>query len=432
MSDSIVGTWYVAPTSGGSDQVAITFFANGTFLVADKGTHANDPTGESGLEWGTYTWNAVTGAVSFNVQINTDGEWGLSHSHITTMTVTDQNILTFTGSEGSLPVNRLISPPNSIIGSWGFGNSVVFTFLANGTYLLADKGADPNDTSGHPGIEWGTYTWDPATGALHTTTIVNDDGQWGFARTAGEAIAFGATVSGDSLIITAPDGDGGTLARISPVSVLNGTAGADVLFGAEADETFTALGGNDTVEGFGGIDTLSYAGNRANYSIDSAGTEFVVHDNVAGDGTDTLIAMERLHFADVNVALDLDGNAGLTAKLLGAVFGPDAVQEHPDYMGIGIYLLDIGLTYDTLLQKALSVALGSDAANPTAVVTLLYTNVMGVAPPPDDLAFFVGLLNTHALSIPGLGVLAANTTFNQANIDLAGLAETGVEYIPFG
>ena len=48
------------------------------------------------------------------------------------------------------------------------------------------------------------------------------------------------------------------------------------------------------------------------------------------DGTDTLERVERLHFADYAVALDLDGAAGATARLLGAVLG-DALGDPRRY-----------------------------------------------------------------------------------------------------
>ena len=45
-------------------------------------------------------------------------------------------------------------------------------------------------------------------------------------------------------------------------------------------------------------------------------------------GTDTLAGIERLEFADKNIALDIDGNAGAVAKLLGAFLGAEGVQDH--------------------------------------------------------------------------------------------------------
>ena len=62
-------------------------------------------------------------------------------------------------------------------------------------------------------------------------------------------------------------------------------------------------------------------------------------------------------------------------------------------------------------------------------VDLLYGNVVGVAPPPDQRAFYIGLLADHTYTTASLAVLAADTDLNQAHVNLVGLAQTGVEYI---
>ena len=58
-------------------------------------------------------------------------------------------------------------------------------------------------------------------------------------------------------------------------------------------------------------------------------------------GFDSLAGVERLQFADQQLALDLDGAAGQAARLLGAVFGPASVPN-PGYVGIALSLLDGG------------------------------------------------------------------------------------------
>ncbi|MCG7198373.1 hypothetical protein MD273_01410 [Marinobacter pelagius] len=50
----------------------------------------------------------------------------------------------------------------------------VLTFLDGGTYILAHKYG--NDDQGAATAEWGTYTWDPATGALTVTVLGESEG----------------------------------------------------------------------------------------------------------------------------------------------------------------------------------------------------------------------------------------------------------------
>ncbi|MBD3641785.1 MAG: hypothetical protein HUJ18_12400 [Marinobacter sp.] len=50
----------------------------------------------------------------------------------------------------------------------------VLTFLGDGTYILAHKYG--NDDQGAATAEWGTYTWDPATGELNVTVLGESEG----------------------------------------------------------------------------------------------------------------------------------------------------------------------------------------------------------------------------------------------------------------
>ena len=63
------------------------------------------------------------------------------------------------------------------------------------------------------------------------------------------------------------------------------------------------------------------------------------------------------------------------------------------------------------------------------VVALLWTNLFGSGPTVDEAAIYVAMLDKREISIGGLTVLAANTTFNTNNINLVGLSQTGLDYI---
>lgn len=205
-----------------------------------------------------------------------------------------------------------------------------------------------------------------------------------------------------------------------------GTAGNDSLAGGTSNDTLSGLGGNDSLDGGAGIDTAVFIGARAGYSVSRSGSTIATVTSSA-EGSDTLTNMERLKFSDMSVALDLTGNAGTTAKILGAVFGPEGLANR-QYVGIGLQLLDAGMSYAALMQAALAAKLGASASN-TAVVNLLYTNVIGSAPGAADLALYKGLLDSGAMTQASLGVLAADTTFNTTRINLTGLAGTGIEYL---
>jgi hypothetical protein len=199
----------------------------------------------------------------------------------------------------------------------------------------------------------------------------------------------------------------------------------DGVVGTSGNDSFTAASGHYQIDGAGGLDTVDFSGLRANYAVSHAAGSFTV---TASDGSSVidLSHVERLQFSDVNLALDLDGHAGETAMVLGAVFGADAVGNQA-YVGIGLQLLDGGFSFDGLMQLALDARLGSGASH-TDVVDLLYENVVGSAPNPEAEAYYVGLLDSQQVSTAGLGIVAAETELNLSNIDLVGLTATGLLY----
>jgi hypothetical protein len=115
------------------------------------------------------------------------------------------------------------------------------------------------------------------------------------------------------------------------------------------------------------------------------------------------------------------------AKFLGAVFGASFV-DNASYVGIGLSFADAGMGDDDLMQLALGARLGGAAGN-AAVVTLLYTNVIGTAPSAAEQAYYTGLLDSGAYTPAGLARMAADTSYNLARIDFAGLVETGLAYL---
>lgn len=140
---------------------------------------------------------------------------------------------------------------------------------------------------------------------------------------------------------------------------------------------------------------------------------------------DYLVDIDRVLFKDTSLALDINGNAGTTAKLLGAVFGKDSLTNK-QYVGIGLSLLDAGMSTTTLASLAVEAA---NLKTNDQIVSTLWKNVFGTTASNSDKAPYVKLLD-DGMSPGALAWLAADTTFNKVNINLVGLAQTGIEYIP--
>lgn len=213
-----------------------------------------------------------------------------------------------------------------------------------------------------------------------------------------------------------------------------GTDLSEHITGNAANNRFTSGNGSDVLDGGDGRDTSVYSRPMADYTLAKTSTGFTVTNKFLSNLSrfetffaDTLTSIERLEFQDVKVALDINGNAGTAAKILGAVFGKASLSNR-EYVGTAINLLDNGMSYRNLMDAALNVKLGA-AADSAAVVNLLFNNIVGAAPSASDLATYTSLLNSGQLARADLAVSAADHALNQSNINLVGLATTGIEYI---
>ncbi len=75
-------------------------------------------------------------------------------------------------------------------------------------------------------------------------------------------------------------------------------------------------------------------------------------------------------------------------------------------------------------------ALGAAGAKTNdQIVSLLWNNVIGTKPSDADKQPYIALLE-NGMTAGALARLAADSSLNTTNINLVGLAQTGIEYIP--
>ena len=230
-----------------------------------------------------------------------------------------------------------------------------------------------------------------------------------------------------SLAVTTAQNTGGAgLDTLTGIENLIGGNGNDRLTGDFQDNRLDGGPGNDTLIGGGGRNTAGFSGPAANYTVSASGGSATVTDRVGSDGTDTLTQIDRLKFTDKGLALDLSGDAGLVATTIGAVFGAASVQN-AHFVGVGLQLLSQGTTYEALMQLALDAELGANASH-KAVVDLLYTNVIGVAPTAAQEAPFVALLDSGQYTPATLGILAAQQPQNLAGVNIEFWSKVGLPF----
>ena len=221
--------------------------------------------------------------------------------------------------------------------------------------------------------------------------------------------------------VNSPKDFAGASGTVTATPTITGTSGDDSVAGGP---------GAHMIDGGDGIDTVSYPGMLAGFSIAKTATGYTVTDMSGADGPDTLTHVERIHFSDASLALDTSGNAGNAARLIGAAFGASHLE--PALAGFYIEVFDQGYSLHDVAQAALNSDLFNQIAGSRsnqAVVQALFTNVAGHGPSADDLQHYVGLLE-GGLSQADLLVAAADDDLTAEDIHLDSLSNSGMAYAP--
>lgn len=143
---------------------------------------------------------------------------------------------------------------------------------------------------------------------------------------------------------------------------LTGSDRSDYLDGGADNDLLTGGKGNDELDGGAGTANVAvFAGNKADYSATWLGSNLSLHisDNVAGrDGTDTLVNVQVLRFADGDVTLDRESNTPVqTAVALGtAMTGSLPVTRNDGTSSVDIDYFQQKFTADISTSTALRIS----------------------------------------------------------------------------
>ncbi|MBV6321540.1 DUF4214 domain-containing protein [Duganella violaceipulchra] len=216
----------------------------------------------------------------------------------------------------------------------------------------------------------------------------------------------------------------------------NGYAGLHTTFTTVAAAS-AGTGGNDllvgqsngaAIHGGAGVDAVAYGDRSSMYHI-------VQHDGHAeinhwlDGGKDILDGVERLHFQDKSIALDIDGVGGQAYRLYQAAF-----NRAPDLGGLGYWIdvMDQGLS----VRSAAGFFAGSaefqqlygDKLSDDAFITQLYSNVLHRAPDEGGKAYWLQVMHNDGVSRGDALGFFSESQENQ--IALIGKIGNGFEYIP--
>lgn len=214
-----------------------------------------------------------------------------------------------------------------------------------------------------------------------------------------------------------------------------GTDSPNILFGLAGNDILSGAGGNDAIDGGPGLDVAVYNGNRSEHVVRVASSSWAVEDRIPRNGADTITSVERLNFTDRNVALDVHpgGAASNAALAIRALFGPAALRV-PEFVGAAIYVLDTGVSFQGLVDLAISIPNFDQSAGGSsndAFVRFVYKNVVGVDPSGSELAYYSGLLASGAYNKGQLGALAALADVNVYSVEMSGVINGGLDYVTY-
>lgn len=189
--------------------------------------------------------------------------------------------------------------------------------------------------------------------------------------------------------------------------ILNGSDGNDSLLGFDGNDAILAGpgddlvfggGGDDAIDGGAGFDTAGYAGWMSDYKIERTATGLTVTALHSREGTDTLMNIDRVQFADkVLVPIDATGPGGEVFRLYRAAF-----DRSPDEAGLRFWTTQMakGVTIETIASQFVQSQEYHDrygAAQPNAdLVGKFYTHILHRPAEQSGLSFWTDILDRKA------------------------------------
>lgn len=204
----------------------------------------------------------------------------------------------------------------------------------------------------------------------------------------------------------------------SRASVLIGNGSSDRLYGGRHDDRFEAGDGDDYLDGGSGIDTSVLLGRRSDYLLEKSGSGYLLQSRSQSGGSDQLLNIERLQFADATLALDIDGHAGQMYRLYQAAF-----NRTPDNAGLKYWIgrmdqgLSLGNAADAFTGSSEFQALnGGSHPDPALLVKLLYRNALHREADDGGLGYWTGRYQSGSVDKATLLAAFSESAENQAAV----------------
>jgi hypothetical protein len=309
------------------------------------------------VEWRAQNSNLAPGGYGYETLLHELGHaLGLKHSFEGAVTLpaaqdsTLNTLMSYTSVGGAHSQYQQydIAALNWLYGGDGLGGALGINSTTGARYLTGTTGADTLTGTASDDVLKGNAGNDTLNGGAGNDTAIFGGVRSNYSFT---------TLADGRLVVTDATGADGidTLTsietlRFADISVAVSSLGSRNAVGTDNADKYTAVAGNETYDGKGGIDTVVYAGKMADYTVHKEAPGYGVTDNAGNGGHDVLINVERLQFSDFTVALDVSGTglAGKAYRLYQAAFDRPA---DPSGLGFWIWRLGIGSTLTEIAHE---------------------------------------------------------------------------------
>jgi hypothetical protein len=210
-------------------------------------------------------------------------------------------------------------------------------------------------------------------------------------------------------------------------TVIGGHAESEHLIGSSLSDQFLMSGGSDVIDGLIGVDTLvvNTSLSDVRLTLNPEYTEVQYKSQITAT-----FNIERLQFADINLALDTNGTAGQAYRIYEAVLG-----RAPDLEGLGYWIndMDNGVSLTTIAKGFIASPefQGKYGANPSyeTYLNLLYNNILDRDPDPIGMEYWVSNMR-NGIDSPAV-VLASFSEGYENTANVAPDIANGIYYTPW-
>jgi len=335
------------------------------------------------------------------------------------------DLLSFFGD--TTPPTVISFSPATLAGSVATNSDIVLTFsepVKAGSGTISLQNADGSTVASYNIAQSSNVTISGNTVTINPTNDLNNGSTYKLNIPSGAI----KDVAGNNYIGTSSYSFT-TAIKAVPGGIV-GTAGNDSLSGTAGNDSFNGLAGNDIINGGAGLDIAIYAGKRSDFNITPSGANFTVQDKTGAEGTDTVNQVERLQFADMTVALDINSTAGVAYRIYQAAF-----NRTPDLPGLGYWIgqMDKGATLNQVaasfvVSTEFQQLYGSNISD-NAFLTALYSNVLHRTPDQAGFDYWNGQVSK---GMTRADILASFSESTENQVQVVAKIQNGIDFIPFG